>query len=118
MRYSMFRLLVKIYWIFLLLSFFWVLAHGDHTPATQWTREFKSADGVPCCNMGIDCREAPVRMLRVNGETVTMEIDGEVVDLPEKSVHQSPTMHSAYCLRFGIKPTADTVRCAFFVVGG
>ena len=117
MREHMPIVLVILCWSFLAIVFLWIFAHAEHTEITQWTRGYASADGTSCCSLGTDCKEAPVRIMRIDGEVMTVEVDGEVVTLPSKSVHQSETMRSYYCLKFGTKPTTDSVRCLFWAIG-
>ena len=106
-----------IWWGGVVLALWWCVALAEHTEDTNWTRLYKSADGVSCCNMGVDCKEAPVRILGIEGEVMTVEVDGEVVTLKSGSVHQSPTMRSFYCVKFGAKPTTDGIRCVFWAIG-
>ncbi len=99
------------------LSTFLTLGHAEHTPDTFWTHRYTGASNVPCCSIGVDCKIGQIRIVKIDGDMAIVEIDGNEVTLPQASVHQSETMQSYYCVRFGEKPTTESVRCIFWAIG-
>lgn len=88
--------------------------HGD------WTDHYKSVNDVPCCHLERDCLPTQVRIIKMEDGVVTAEVAGEVIMLPQKSVHLSEEMTTYRCRRWGQpedKVTSDNTRCIFFSIG-
>ena len=94
-----------------------LVAHAEHTPATEWMKNYKGASGIDCCGIA-DCKKMPVSIKEQDKDFTTVIINGEEIKLPNASVHVSETEETWVCLVWQTnKPTSQTVRCAFYSIG-
>jgi len=83
----------------------------------QWQDRYTTAGGVPCCGVH-DCVKAHVRLLVMQAETVTVEINEVELTIPAKSFHTSEDSTDWWCAIFPDKPPAAwNTRCVFLAVG-
>jgi len=103
----------------LVMACFLVIGHAEHRPDLAWMTRYSSASGIGCCSE-LDCVPAPVAVVAFGQTETTVVIDGAVIVLPAKSVHQSENGETYWCYRDGPEkpPNAVNTRCVFYAVGG
>lgn len=113
-------LLVMIGWVVWLIVMVIIMAveiaSSEHTASTSWTAPYTAANGMSCCHIGIDCKKGVVRIVEMGADESVVEVDGVTFIFPTKSIHQSEELSGYYCLKYGTKPSAETVRCIFYVI--
>lgn len=85
----------------------------------SWQDHYTSANHTPCCAASRDCFVVRARIIAQDADSTTAEVEGHVVMLPAKSVHQSEDLSDWACVirpEHGIRQ--DNVRCLFVATGG
>ena len=93
-----------------------VLASSQHR---SWHDKYTSASGTRCCDK--DCMRAVGRLIDQTEAGTTLEVNGVLVRLPTKSVHQSEDGEFWVCVISAGDParplTGKQIRCAFLATG-
>jgi hypothetical protein len=95
-----------------------VLAHAEHTPLLAWMRGYTGVEGLACCDR-LDCLPAVVTLVAMEGDTVTVQVNGVVFALPQQAVHRSQDGRAYWCVRGdrNVVPSAAHTRCVFWADG-
>lgn len=83
----------------------------------HWIDHYRSAANSLCCGER-DCQPASIRILVFGPEMVTAEINGVIVEVPARSVHQSEDQRAYWCANMVMSPPSTAnVRCLFWAIG-
>lgn len=104
--------------IFLLGTLFGLLcASGALALHGHWTDHYTDATGSPCCGKR-DCLQTPLRILTADATTITLEIAGQVVQIPQRIFYTSEDMHDWWCAKNPTQPpSTENTRCVFLAIG-
>jgi hypothetical protein len=111
-----------------------IFVYSEHKPDLAWMAPYKGVGNISCCST-LDCRPAVVALVPLPAQAghVWVSVDGVVMEVPVKAVHESETTEAYWCYRadmqseitmhdgrahFSSPPVSlEKTRCVFYATG-